>query len=147
MLNLMEKLILWIFVCEVFEVEILLALRSPQTFWQLTVSNHWSNRIYGYNMFTLKKKKKHDWIRVELLASLWHHKYCFFQWILTSLWRHKWIQQKGALLSLAVVQQGFLFLHSLTGAKQHLQVFGHDQMFLFLALRMPHSQPLSENWT
>lgn len=79
MLNLMEKLILWIFVCEVFEVEILLALCSLQTFWQLTVSNHWSNKTYGYNMFTLEKKKpsKHDFIPEELLASLWHHKYCF----------------------------------------------------------------------
>lgn len=48
----MEKLILWIFVCEVFEVEILLALCSPRTFWQLTVSNHWSNKTYGYSMFT-----------------------------------------------------------------------------------------------
>lgn len=70
MLNLMEKLILWIFVCEVFEVEILSALCSLQTFGQLTVSNHCSNKTYGYNMFTQKKNPKHDFIPEELLASL-----------------------------------------------------------------------------
>lgn len=61
-----------------------------------------------------------------------------FLWrILTSLWWHKWVQQEWALLSLAVVQQGFLFLQPLTGAKQHLQVFDHDQNFLFLHLGCP----------
>lgn len=139
----MEKLILWIFVCEVFEVEIVLALCSPQTFWQLTVSNQWSNKTYGYNMFTLKKKPKNNPMTL-FQRNCWPHfgiiNTLFLQWILTSLWWLKWIHQEWALLSLAGVQEDFPFLHPLAGAKQHLQPFDPDQNFLFLALRMPHPQ-------
>lgn len=110
----MEKLILWIFVCEVFEVEILLALCSPQTFWQLTVSNHWSNKTYGYNAFALKKSM------TVFQSSCWPHfdilnTYYFLQWILTCVGYQEWLVKSVTRTehcsALSVIQWAFLSVH------------------------------------